>query len=208
MSGNVPQHPVSQHHLLQHRRDATAGRSMERMHRRRVHAMSNNKGKARVFVCIFVAWNVNVCVLMCLFSCAEWCNAFWISKQYWETHIGIILGLETCWPACIGATWLNISIPEGNFRLRAWVRRPKRMIFCGVFFVEFGSIEQGLRTMYLCSWFPEQVWRFVFWIWFVQKLTLTNRDGSSFSEFSDGFRYQIPGSFGIIILMHSQMCNL
>ena len=67
MSGNVPQHPVSQHHLLQHRRDATAGRSMERMHRRRVHAMSNNKGKARVFVCIFVAWNVNVCVLMCLF---------------------------------------------------------------------------------------------------------------------------------------------
>ena len=55
MSGNVPQHPVSQHHLLQHRRDATAGRSMERMHRRRVHAMSNIKGKARVFVCIFVA---------------------------------------------------------------------------------------------------------------------------------------------------------
>ena len=29
MSGNVPQHPVSQHHLLQHRRDAIAGRSME-----------------------------------------------------------------------------------------------------------------------------------------------------------------------------------
>lgn len=29
MTGNVPQHPVSQHHLLQHRRDAIAGRSME-----------------------------------------------------------------------------------------------------------------------------------------------------------------------------------
>lgn len=173
MSGNVPQHPVSQHHLLQHRRDAIAGRSMED-----AEGGSMQCPTTREFISLHVFSVKCECLSACVFVFSmlnDVYSAFWIS----------ISGLQPCWPACIGALWLNI--PEGNFCLRAWAGRPGGMIFCGD---SCGVSKQwtGLENHVdvLRSLFTKQVWGFVlFWTLFVQKLTFTNRldrpDRSGFS---------------------------